>query len=152
MERENIIAPSINIENLCRNSIDLIQYARQIAAKQVNLVQLMTYYSIGRWIVEEQQQGKSRADLSFIISRNRPVIPDMVIPVYQQSGDQFHQGNNRRAGQGFDGFWQSGFPEFSQQQKADTSGSKHADMAPPAPQQFQSNINTAAQCKNTQDS
>lgn len=61
MERENIIAPSINIENLCRNSIDLIQYARQIAAKQVNLVQLMTYYSIGRWIVEEQQQGKSRA-------------------------------------------------------------------------------------------
>lgn len=61
MEKENIMAPSINIENLCRNSIDLIQYARQIAAKQVNLVQLMTYYSIGRWIVEEQQQGKSRA-------------------------------------------------------------------------------------------
>ena len=60
MERENIITPSINIENLCRNSIDLIQYARQITAKQVNLVQLMTYYSIGRWIVEEQQQGKSR--------------------------------------------------------------------------------------------
>ena len=61
MERENIIAPSINIENLCRNSIDLIQYARQIVAKQVNMVQLMTYYSIGRWIVEEQQQGESRA-------------------------------------------------------------------------------------------
>jgi len=61
MEREKIMAPSINIENLCRNSIDLIQYARQIAAKQVNMVQLMTYYSIGRWIVEEQQQGQSRA-------------------------------------------------------------------------------------------
>ena len=70
MERESIIAPSINIENLCRNSIDLIQYARQIAAKQVNLVQLMTYYSIGRWIVEEQQQGKSRADYGKQVIKN----------------------------------------------------------------------------------
>ena len=70
MERENIIAPSINIENLCRNSIDLIQYARQIAAKQVNLVQLMTYYSIGRWIVEGQQQGKSRADYGKQVIKN----------------------------------------------------------------------------------
>lgn len=70
MERENIIAPSINIENLCRNSIDLIQYARQIAAKQVNLVQLMTYYCIGRWIVEEQQQGKSRAEYGKQVIKN----------------------------------------------------------------------------------
>ena len=62
MEKKNsIINSEINIESLCQNSIELIQYARQIAAKQVNLVQLMTYYSIGRWIVEEQQQGQSRA-------------------------------------------------------------------------------------------
>ena len=60
-KKHNIISSDINIESLCQNSIDLIQYARQIAAKQVNLVQLMTYYSIGRWIVEEQQQGQSRA-------------------------------------------------------------------------------------------
>ncbi len=62
MEKKScIINSEINIELLCQNSIDLIQYARQIAAKQVNLVQLMTYYSVGRWIVEEQQQGQSRA-------------------------------------------------------------------------------------------
>ena len=62
MEREkSIINSEINIESLCQNSIELIQYARQIAVKQVNLVQLMTYYSLGRWIVEEQQQGQSRA-------------------------------------------------------------------------------------------
>lgn len=60
-KEDNIIVSDINIESLCQNSIELIQYARQIAAKQVNLVQLMTYYSIGRWIVEEQQQGQSRA-------------------------------------------------------------------------------------------
>lgn len=46
---------------LCQNSIDLIEYARGITAKQINIVQLMTFYSIGRWIVEEQQQGESRA-------------------------------------------------------------------------------------------
>ena len=46
---------------LCRNSIELIQYARKIAARQINLVQLMTYYAIGRWIVEEQQHGEHRA-------------------------------------------------------------------------------------------
>ena len=46
---------------LCRNSIDLVQYARRIAARQVNLVQLLTFYSLGRWIVEEQQHGERRA-------------------------------------------------------------------------------------------
>ena len=50
-----------DMEALCRNSIDLIQYARGIAARQVNLVQLMTFYSLGRWIVEEQQHGEQRA-------------------------------------------------------------------------------------------
>ena len=60
-KKKSITVSDINIESLCKNSIELIQYARQIAAKQVNLVQLMTYYSIGRWIVEEQQQGQSRA-------------------------------------------------------------------------------------------
>ena len=43
---------TINIDTLCRNSIELIQYARKIAANQVNLVQLMTYYVLGYWIVD----------------------------------------------------------------------------------------------------
>ena len=49
------------LDELCQNSIELVEYARRIAAKQINLVQLMTFYSIGRWIVEVQQQGESRA-------------------------------------------------------------------------------------------
>lgn len=49
------------MDDLYRNFIELIQYARHIAARQVNLVQLLTFYSLGRWIVEEQQQGESRA-------------------------------------------------------------------------------------------
>ena len=45
------------LNELCQNSIDLIEYARRITAKQINIIQLMIFYSIGRWIVEEQQQG-----------------------------------------------------------------------------------------------
>lgn len=51
----------IELEKLCKDSIELVQYARQVVAKQVNILQLMTYYSLGRWIVEEQQRGESRA-------------------------------------------------------------------------------------------
>ena len=50
-----------SLDMLIADFIELIQYARQITAKQVNLVQLMTYYSLGKWIVEEQQEGKERA-------------------------------------------------------------------------------------------
>ena len=35
----------INMDKLCQNSIELIKYARNITAKQVNNVQIMTYYS-----------------------------------------------------------------------------------------------------------
>lgn len=91
MEKENIIAPSINIETLCRNSIDLIQYARQIAAKQVNLVQVMTYYSIGRWIVEEQQQGKSRAQYG------KQVIKQLSDALTEQFGRGFSEDTLKNA-------------------------------------------------------
>lgn len=49
-----------DIETLFDNSVKLIQFARSMAVKQVNIVQLLTYYSLGYWIVE-QQQGNSRA-------------------------------------------------------------------------------------------
>lgn len=49
------------LDKLCQDSIELVEYARRIAASQINLVQLMTFYSIGRWIVEVQQQGEKRA-------------------------------------------------------------------------------------------
>jgi len=56
-----IIEIDKSLNELCKNSINLIEYARGITAKQINIIQLMTFYSIGRWSVEEQQQGESRA-------------------------------------------------------------------------------------------
>ena len=46
--KNEIIETNQSIDMLIADSIVLIQYARQITAKQVNLVQLMTYYSLGK--------------------------------------------------------------------------------------------------------
>ena len=67
----------INMDKLCQNSIELIKYARNVTAKQVNNVQIMTYYSLGRWIVEVQQQGKHRAEYGkkIIINLSKKLTP-----------------------------------------------------------------------------
>ena len=72
MANELIPEDSVNlpINDLCRNSIELVEYARSIAARQINLVQLMTFYAIGRWIVEVEQQGESRAKYGRLIIKN----------------------------------------------------------------------------------
>ena len=57
----NRMATKSPIETLCNNSIELINYSRHLVAKQVNMIQLLTFYSLGKWIVDEQQQGESRA-------------------------------------------------------------------------------------------
>ena len=49
------------MDTLCQNSIELVRYAGKYVSKQVNYTQLMTYYGIGYWIVEEQQSGEHRA-------------------------------------------------------------------------------------------
>lgn len=70
---ENKVDVSIsetNIDRLYLNTVDLIQYARSLAVKQVNFIQLMTYYSIGRWIVEEQQEGSTRAKYGQQVIKN----------------------------------------------------------------------------------
>lgn len=49
------------INNLCKNAVELINYSRSAVLKEVNLLQLMTYFTLGKWIVEVQQEGESRA-------------------------------------------------------------------------------------------
>ena len=50
-----------NMDALCSNSIDLIHYARNLAVRNINFVEIMTNYVLGKWIVEEQQNGSDRA-------------------------------------------------------------------------------------------
>lgn len=51
----------VSIDELYQNSVELIEFARESAVQQVNIIQLMTYYSLGKWIVEQQQGGNNRA-------------------------------------------------------------------------------------------
>lgn len=62
IEKEEILVDKdADIEKLCIDTVALVEYARNIATQQVNIVQLLTYYSIGKWIVEVQQKGECRA-------------------------------------------------------------------------------------------
>lgn len=47
--------------DLCKNAVELINYSRSVVLKEVNYIQLMTYFTLGKWIVEVQQDGESRA-------------------------------------------------------------------------------------------
>ncbi len=68
-----------NIDNLCRNSIKLIRYARNLVSQHINVIELITYYSLGKWIVEEQQNGSERAKYGEnIIDR----LSDALIPEF----------------------------------------------------------------------
>ena len=49
------------IDSLVAESVKLIKYARNLASKRVNLIQLLTYYTLGNWIVTVEQGGKERA-------------------------------------------------------------------------------------------
>lgn len=68
--KAHVTISETNIDKLYLNTVDLIQYARSLAVKQVNFIQLMTYYSIGRWIVEEQQEGNTRAKYGQQVIKN----------------------------------------------------------------------------------
>ena len=63
IEKSNIYLPEddAELQKLCTESVKLIHYARNLVSKRVNTVQIMTYYSLGRWIVETQQKGEKRA-------------------------------------------------------------------------------------------
>lgn len=72
MSNELNIEPNdkdIELEKLCTDSVELIHYARNVIVKHVNIVQIMTYYSLGRWIVETQQMGQKRAKYGSKLSR-----------------------------------------------------------------------------------
>lgn len=57
----DIMQNEAELEKLCTDSVDLINYARNVVVNHINTVQIMTYYSLGRWIVETQQMGELRA-------------------------------------------------------------------------------------------
>ena len=51
-----------SIAKVCEKTINIIKYARELATKNINNIQIITYCIIGMWIVEEQQNGKDRSE------------------------------------------------------------------------------------------
>mgnify|MGYP004451710023 FL=1 len=72
MDKNKIVISehTMDMDELYKNSIDLINYARTLVSNQVNIIQLMTYYSLGKWIVEVQQGGKERAEYGKQVIKN----------------------------------------------------------------------------------
>ena len=72
MDKNEIVISehTMDMDELYKNSIDLINYARTLVSNQVNIIQLMTYYSLGKWIVEVQQGGKERAEYGKQVIKN----------------------------------------------------------------------------------
>ena len=58
---EILTKEDVAIERLCADTVALVKHARNIAVQQVNMIQLLTYYTIGKWIIEVQQKGETRA-------------------------------------------------------------------------------------------
>lgn len=75
------------IKQLVSDSIALIDYARNSIAKQVNITQIMSYYTLGKWIVDCQQKGQERAQYG------KKVIKTLSEKLTEQYGKGFSKTN-----------------------------------------------------------
>lgn len=50
-----------NLDGLFKKSKEIVQAAREITGTVANLTTVISYFEIGRYIVEEEQKGESRA-------------------------------------------------------------------------------------------
>ena len=65
-------------QNLYQSIANLLLQARQRVLQTINLTMVQTYYEIGRMIVEDEQQGKERAEYgkNLLISLSQRLIHD----------------------------------------------------------------------------
>lgn len=62
-ENEIIVSHDLdnNLKILCKNAVELVNYSKKIVLNEINTIQLMTYFTLGKWIVDVQQDGEERA-------------------------------------------------------------------------------------------
>ena len=59
---DNNLALDSAITKICSDAIRIVKYARTLVIRNIDIIQLITYYIIGKWIVEVQQKGETRAE------------------------------------------------------------------------------------------
>ncbi len=89
--QEMIVTEDADIEKLVKDSIELIDYARATVSKQVNITQIMSYYTLGKWIVDCQQKGQERAQYG------KQVIKTLSEKLTEQYGKGFSASNLEKA-------------------------------------------------------
>lgn len=60
--------------NFYRKVLELFQNARRSLSIAVNSTMVYSYYEAGRMIIEEEQQGKERAEYGKYILKNSPNV------------------------------------------------------------------------------
>ena len=50
-----------SLDILCKKSVALIKSAKTTVIREINFIQILTFYILGKWIIEVQQSGKNRA-------------------------------------------------------------------------------------------
>ena len=73
--------------NLIQEVKTLLQQAREQTVRQVNQTMVITYYEIGRKIVEEEQKGNDRADYG------KSIIKELSLELTQEFGKGFSETN-----------------------------------------------------------
>jgi predicted nuclease of restriction endonuclease-like (RecB) superfamily len=81
---------NIQTENLYQKIKELLQAARQSVVRTINHTMVHTYFEIGRMIVEDEQQGKKRADYG------RKVLKTLSQRLQNEFGKGFSQDNLER--------------------------------------------------------
>ncbi len=69
-ENKKIVGSEVNIDALFDDVRNIIHQGIEQSVRTVHSVVCMTYWKIGRRIVEEEQQGKARADYGTYLLRN----------------------------------------------------------------------------------
>lgn len=93
MNKKNDITPAEN--QLLSKVSELIELARKQVASTVNLTMVHTYFEIGRMIVEDEQQGKVRAEYG------KTVLKDLSVKLIEKFGKGFSLSNLKNMRQFF---------------------------------------------------
>ena len=76
----NSMDNQLQTQNLYSKIADLIEQSRKYVARSINTAMAATYYEIGRFIVEDEQQGKARAEYG------KQVLQDLSARLTEQFG------------------------------------------------------------------
>ena len=80
----DIIKNDAKLEKLCTDSVELINYARNVVVNHVNTVQIMTYYSLGRWIWKHNKWENCEQNMEVkLLKHYQKRLPDKKLLQYK---------------------------------------------------------------------